>query len=94
MLDVTLISERTYKLSLITFLTGFLGFLSACQDTGQTTPVILAIDPWDCSSLHGLPYLSSFSGQVLCRPLSHILNESFSYFGLSFFLFELCFIFN
>jgi hypothetical protein len=60
-LDVTLISERTYKLNLITFLTRFLGFLSACQDTGQTTPVILAIDPWDCSSLHGLPYLSSFS---------------------------------
>jgi hypothetical protein len=72
-LDVTLISERTYKLNLITFLTGFFGVLSACQDTGQTTPVILAIDPWDCSSLPCLPHLSPVSGWHFCHSfLGHL----------------------
>jgi hypothetical protein len=33
----------------------------ASDYTGQTTPSILAIDPWDCSSLPCLPHLSPVS---------------------------------
>jgi hypothetical protein len=45
----------------------------ASDYTGQTTPSILAIDPWDCSSLPCLPHLSPVSGRHFCHSfLGHL----------------------